>query len=104
MFRVILLDDAIQMNVDEILAGRRSPVAQEPGLDVLELQGFVQQRVVEQIDLADRQVIGGPPVGVHLAEELWIKRRVHGRYFSTFRVGHVDGRRRVSPAGFGPSI
>ena len=73
MFRVILLDDPIEMNVDEVLARRRSPVAQQPGLDVLELERFGQEGVVVEIDLADRQVVGRPPVGIHLAEQLAIE-------------------------------
>ena len=44
--------------------GRRAPVAEQPRLDVLGAQRLAEQRVVEQVDLADRQVVGGPPVGV----------------------------------------
>ena len=33
-------------------------------------EGLFQERVVEEVDLADRQIIGGPPVGIHLAQLL----------------------------------
>src|SRR5262249_31180525 len=48
--------------------GRRAPVAEQPRLDVLPLERHLEQRVVEEVDLADRQVVGGPPVGVHLPQ------------------------------------
>ena len=38
------------------------------GLMCPPLERLLQQRVVVEIDLADRQVIGRPPVGVHLAQ------------------------------------
>ena len=82
---VMLLDDPVQVDVDEVLARRRPPVPQQPRLDVLELQRLAQQGVVVEIDLADRQVIGGAPVGVHLAElfrrerDCWLVRSFRGR-------------------------
>ncbi len=62
---VVLLDHAVQMNVDEIQSRRRSPVTEESRLDVLLCEGLLEQRVVIKIDLAHRQVIGGPPVRIH---------------------------------------
>ena len=76
--QVIFLDDPIQMDVDEVLPRSGPPVAQQPRLDVLELQRLAQERVVIKVDLADRQVIGGPPVGVHLAEEVRCERGLGG--------------------------
>ena len=61
---VKLFDQAIEVCVDEVEAGRRAPMAEEPRLDVLLLERLAQQRVVEQIDLADGQIVGGAPVGV----------------------------------------
>ena len=60
-------DDPVQVRVDEVQAGGGAPVAEQPRLDVLGPQRLAQQRVVEQVDLADRQVVGGPPVGVDAA-------------------------------------
>ena len=41
---------------------------EQPGLDVLTLERLLQERVVEQVDLPNREVVRGPPVGVELAE------------------------------------
>ncbi len=57
-------DHAVEMGVDEVQPRRRAPVAEQTRLDVLGPQRLAQQRVVEEIDLADREVIGGPPVAI----------------------------------------
>jgi len=41
---------------------------QEAGLDVLSLQWLVQQRIVVEIDLPDRQIIGSTPIGIYPGE------------------------------------
>jgi hypothetical protein len=65
----VALDDApIEVHVQQVQAGRGAPVSQEPLLDVLRRERLANQRVVEQVDLADREVVGGPPVGVDLPE------------------------------------
>ena len=43
---------------------------EQPRLDVLGLQRLSQQRVVQQVDLADREVVGRAPVGVDEGELL----------------------------------
>ena len=40
--QVVFLDDPVQMDVDEVLPRRGPPVAQQPGLDVLQLQRLAQ--------------------------------------------------------------
>ena len=70
MSRSYLLDDAVQVHVDEVLPRRRAPVAEQHVLDVAERERPPQQRVVAEIDLADRQVVRGAPVGVHALEQL----------------------------------
>ena len=62
---VVLLDHPIQVNVDEVQAWRRSPVAEKPRLDVILCEGLLEQRVVVEINLADREVVGGPPVRIY---------------------------------------
>src|SRR6266511_4273671 len=59
-----LPDRAVQVDVDQIQPRRRAEVAQQARLDLLCLERLVPQRVVEQIDLPDREVVGGSPVGV----------------------------------------
>ena len=62
---VMLPDQPVQVNVDEIQAWRRSPVAEKPRLDVILCERLLEQRVVVEIDLADRQVVGRPPVRIY---------------------------------------
>jgi hypothetical protein len=45
-------------------------MAQQARLDVFELQRLFEQCVVLQVDLSNRQVIGGSPIGVHLLKEV----------------------------------
>ena len=51
--------------------GRRAEVAEQPRLDVLGAQGLSKQRIVEQVDLADGEIVGGSPVRV---DELELRR------------------------------
>ena len=67
---VALADDPIEVDVDEVLARRRPPVAEQPRLDVRRRERHLEQRVVVQIDLPDRQVVGRPPVGIHFRQEV----------------------------------
>jgi hypothetical protein len=74
---VALPDDPVQMRVDEVEAGRRPPVAEEPRLDVLRLERLAQERVGHEVDLPDRQVVGGAPVGVDRPEAIGSERPGH---------------------------
>jgi len=67
--QVTLHDGAIQVHVHEIEARRGAPMAKQPGLDVFALQRLAEQRVVIEIYLADGQVIGRAPVGVHPVQQ-----------------------------------
>src|ERR1700758_462887 len=48
---VVFLDQAVQVDVYEIQAWGRSPMAEQPRLDVFLSQGLLEQRVVVEIDL-----------------------------------------------------
>src|SRR5581483_2184127 len=72
--QIITLDDPIQMHVEHVQARRRAPVTEQSRLDVLTLEWLFQQRVVEQVNLADRQIVGRPPVSIHLAQLLGSER------------------------------
>ncbi len=61
-------DDTVQVRVDEVEPGRRAPVAEEARLDVVAGQRRAQERVVEQVDLPDRKVVGGAPPRIQLVE------------------------------------
>ena len=65
---IALADHAVDVGVDEVEARRRAPVAEEARLDMLGGQRLAQQRVVEEVDLSDRQVVGGPPPTVDCLE------------------------------------
>ena len=66
---VVFLDDPVQMHVNEVLPGGRTPMAQQHMLHVREYQRPLQQRIVVEINLADRQIVGGAPVRIHLVEQ-----------------------------------
>ena len=59
-----LLDQTVQVRVNEIETRRRAPMAEQPRLDVRLLERNLQKRVVEQVNLADREVVCGAPIGV----------------------------------------
>ena len=63
--QVILFDDPVQMGVDEVLARAGAPVAHDLFLDMLGGEGFFQKGVIQQVELAGREVVGCAPVGVH---------------------------------------
>ena len=67
--KVVLLDDPVQVRVNEVLAGGRAPVSQQHVLHIRERQRSLQQRVVVKINLPNRQIVGGTPVGIHLVEQ-----------------------------------
>src|SRR6266568_7923468 len=61
---VASLDDPIEVDIDEIESGRRTPVSQQPRLDVLRFQGLLEQWVIEQINLSYREIIRSTPIGI----------------------------------------
>jgi len=62
MFASVRRDEPVQVGIDEIDAGRRSPVPEQPLLDVLRRERLLEQRVGFQVDLGHRQVIHRPAV------------------------------------------
>ena len=73
--RVVCADDAIEMRVEQAESGRRSPMSEEPRLDVLRTQWLAQQRIRLQKNLSDREVICGGPVAIDAAERIGGERR-----------------------------
>ena len=72
---IVALDDPVEVDIEHVQPGRGSPVPEQPRLDVLALQRLLQERVVEQVDLAHGQVVGGPPIGVHRLQFRLAERR-----------------------------
>src|SRR5260370_27484370 len=65
--RVVILDEPVQMYIDKILPGRRSPMPKQARLDMLRAKRLPKQRIVPQINLPDRQVVGRAPIRVEEA-------------------------------------
>ena len=63
-------DHPVQVRVEEVETRRRAPMPQQARLYVLDAQRLAQQWIGEQVDLPDRQVVGGAPVGVQRAQLL----------------------------------
>jgi hypothetical protein len=57
-------DQTVEVGVDKIEPGGRAPVTKQPRLDVLPLQWLAQQRIIEQVDLTDRQIVCCLPIPV----------------------------------------
>ena len=66
--QIAAADQPVQVRVDEVQPGSRAPVADQARFHLAWLQRLSQERVVEQVDLADGHVVGGPPVGVDQSE------------------------------------
>ena len=84
--QVMFPDQPVHVQVDEIQARSCTPMAQQPWLDMLDAQRPAQQRIVAQINLPDRQIIGRAPVAVHICEhlgteflEFLLGKSLHGR-------------------------
>ncbi len=72
-----LCDRPVEVGVEEVQPGSGAPVAEQPGFDVVAGQRRSQQRVVQQVDLAHREVVGGAPPPVDLLEHLVRRCRCH---------------------------
>src|SRR6185437_739590 len=57
-------DQPIHVHVHEIQPGRRPPVAKQSALYVVGAQWLAQERIGDQIDLTDGEIVRGPPVGI----------------------------------------
>src|ERR1700733_14332236 len=77
-------------------------MAKQPRLDVLSLERLLQEWIVEQVDLAHRQGVGGPPVSIHLPR--FVSRKWTGRcrlkVISRLAVSFCGcgGRHRIAPS------
>jgi hypothetical protein len=83
-----------------------APVSQQHVLHIRKRQRPLQQRIVVKINLVDRQIIGGAPIGIHLVEHVRGKSfSLHGSTFFTCAEGlvfHFDRSR--SAAEFALSV
>jgi hypothetical protein len=65
---IVAFDASIEMDVDEVQAGRGAPMSEQARLDVLSLERLAKQGIVEQIDLTNREVVRGTPIAVQQGE------------------------------------
>ena len=68
--QVVLLDHAIQVDIDEVQPRCRAPMAEQAQFDVLQTKRLPQKRIVKKIDLTDGEVVCSAPVGVHFSEQV----------------------------------
>ena len=68
--QIVFFDQPVQVHIDEVQPGRGAPMPEQTGLDVLERERGFEQWIVLQIDLPDREVICGTPIGVHLLQQV----------------------------------
>ena len=63
---IVQPDRPVQMDVDEVLPWRRSPMPDHQRFDMRQRERLAQHRIGVEVDLTDREVVGGAPVGVEL--------------------------------------
>ena len=68
MSRLSFLDQPIQVDVNERQTGARSPMSEQPVLDVLRLKGLFEQWVFLEIDHPERQVLARSPVSIGFSQ------------------------------------
>ena len=66
--QVVLLNQPVEMDVGEGLAGIRAPVTQHAWLDVLDLERLTEQGVVLEVQHPQAQVEAGTPISVYLPQ------------------------------------
>ena len=68
--QLMRFDQPVQVHVDHVQARRGAPVPEQAPLDVLQLKRRLKQRVVLQVNLPHRKVVGSAPPGVHLVQQI----------------------------------
>ena len=80
----MFLDHAIEMGIDEVQPRRGAPVSEQSRLDVFQRQGFLQQGIVKEINLANGEVISRLPVCMH-GFQLWLRKHLRHPILFLFR-------------------
>ena len=63
--QVTQFDNAVQVRVQKIQAGSRSPVSQKTGLYMVGCERLYQESVSQKINLSDREIVRRTPVGMN---------------------------------------
>src|SRR5208283_5479313 len=72
--QIVLLNQPIEMDVSEGLAGIRAPVTQHAWLDVFDLERLAEQGVFLEVKHAQAQVEAGTPISVCLPQLIGVER------------------------------
>jgi hypothetical protein len=64
-------------------------MAEQPRFDVFGREGPLEERIVEQVDLADGEVVGRPPVAVDQVELLRGERTGDGMLGHSYLLGWI---------------
>jgi hypothetical protein len=70
---VVFFDHAIQVDVNKVQPRRRAPVAEQARLDMLRHERLLQQRIIVEINLPDRQVVRRAPIGVNFRQQFGLQ-------------------------------
>src|ERR1700730_14758362 len=82
-------------------------MAEQPRLEVGAFERALEQRVVEQVDLSDRQIVGGSPPSVHQTEVFVRGRRavkglihllLHWKFIAAASCHRATGAHAVRPS------
>ena len=76
--QITRLDHPVEMGVDQVHSRRGSEMTEETWLDMFRPQGLRQKRIVHQVDLADRAVVGGAPIAID-CRKLFVTQGIPGR-------------------------
>jgi hypothetical protein len=68
--QVVLLDQPVQVHINEIESGGGAPVPEQPRLDVFRLERGLQQGIILEINLPDREIIRRAPIRVHFLQQI----------------------------------
>src|SRR5882757_2207026 len=66
--QVVIFDQTIHVHVNQIQTGSGAPMSEQSRFHMFKFKRLFEQRIVHQINLTDRQIIGGAPVSIHLVE------------------------------------
>ncbi len=103
--QVTLPDGTVHVHIDEVEARRGAEVPEQARLDVLCHEGLFQERVGEQVDLPDREVVGRAPVGVDQSQFVCRERSFDcGLGGLGFRVRRHSPTSRVDPVAVNGSL
>src|SRR5271157_6620105 len=72
---VVFLDQPIEVYIDKRQPWARSPMPEQPVLDVFWSQRLREQRIIEQVNHSQAEIIASPPVSVRLPQFIGAERR-----------------------------